>query len=189
MNNTFNIFMAGVGGQGIILASDIVTQVAMNAGFDVKKSEIHGMSQRGGSVFSHIRFGNRVFSPVIPEKEADIFLSLEQMETLRWLHLTNSNTQVIVYNTKILPAEVKEYPVGIEEELKDKFRNLLLINPDTILQKIGATKFINVALVGIISNYLSFSLDNWKDAINKEVPSGTFDDNWKAFLTGKDLYK
>ena len=187
MEKIFNLFMAGVGGQGIILASDIITRAAMNANFDVKKSEIHGMSQRGGSVFSHIRFGNRVFSPVIPEGMADIFVSLEQMETLRWLHLVNSNTLLIVYNTKILPAEVKEYPQGIEEELKKKFKNLKIIDPEELIKKVGAQKFVNVALVGIISKYLSFDLKDWELAIEKEVPEGTFENNKNVFLIGRDI--
>ena len=182
MEKIFNLFMAGVGGQGIILASDIITRAAMNANFDVKKSEIHGMSQRGGSVFSHIRFGNRVFSPVIPEGMADIFVSLEQMETLRWLHLVNSNTLLIVYNTKILPAEVKEYPQGIEEELKKKFKNLKIIDPEELIKKVGNQKFVNVALVGIISKYLSFDLKDWELAIEKEVPEGTFENNKNVFF-------
>ncbi len=187
MKKIFNLFIAGVGGQGIILASDIITRAAMNANFDVKKSEIHGMSQRGGSVFSHIRFGEKVFSPVIPEKSADILVSLEQMEILRWLHLANSETLVILYNTKILPSEVKEYPEGIIEELKKKFKNLIIIEPEELIKKIGAQKFVNTALVGIISKHLNFDIKYWEQAIEKEVPEGTSEENKKAFLIGREI--
>lgn len=187
MKKIFNLFIAGIGGQGIILASDIIARSAMNANFDVKKSEIHGMSQRGGSVFSHIRFGNKVFSPVISEGETDIFLSMEQMETLRWLHLINSSTLIILYNTKILPAEVKEYPQGIEEELKKKFKNLIIIDPNELIKNVGASKFVNVALVGIISKYLNFEIKDWEDAIIKEIPKNTFEENKRAFLIGREM--
>jgi len=99
-----NVLFVGVGGQGIVLASDIMAHAAVLAGFDAKKSEIHGMSQRGGSVFSHVRFGEKVYSPMITEGSADILVSLEEMETLRWLDFANPRTQLIVVKTRILPV-------------------------------------------------------------------------------------
>jgi len=115
---TWNILMVGVGGQGIVTSSDILTRAAMEAGQDAKKSEIHGMSQRGGSVFSHIRFGPRISSPVIPEGGADILFSLEQLETLRWLAYASADSTVICASAQISPAGVESYPSGVLEEIR-----------------------------------------------------------------------
>ena len=100
MDKVFNLLIVGVGGQGTILASNIVTQAAMNAGLDAKKSEIHGMSQRGGAVFSHVRFGKKVYSPVIAKGNVDVLISLEEMETLRWTEFLNKDSQLIVLITE-----------------------------------------------------------------------------------------
>ncbi|HAS53817.1 MAG TPA: indolepyruvate oxidoreductase subunit beta, partial [Nitrospiraceae bacterium] len=103
MSKVTNVLLVGVGGQGIVLASDVLSLAALYAGHDVKTSEIHGMSQRGGSVFSHIRFGDKVCSPVIPEGRVDILVSLEEMETLRWLSYVNSDTRILFTKTRIHP--------------------------------------------------------------------------------------
>jgi indolepyruvate ferredoxin oxidoreductase, beta subunit len=185
----FNILIVGVGGQGIILGSDIITKAALFSGFDAKKSEIHGMSQRGGSVFSHIRFGEVVYSPVIPEGELDILLSFEEMETLRWLSYTNPDTKIIFTENQILPAETTEYPQGIKEKLSKSFKNMDTINQDEFIKKIGKPKYLNVAVLGFVSNYINLKEDAWKKAIEEEVPAGTFSENWEAFLIGKDEKK
>jgi indolepyruvate ferredoxin oxidoreductase beta subunit len=182
----FNILMVGVGGQGIITASDIITLAAVFSGYDAKKSEIHGMSQRGGSVFSHIRFGKKIYSPVIPAGEADILISLEEMETLRWLDYTNKETTVIVLDTRITPAEVKEYPSGITDELKNKYRNFVLINTEELKGRAGNILYLNVALLGLLSNFLDFPESSWRQAIKDEIPEAFFDDNWRAFISGKN---
>lgn len=189
MNNIFNILIVGVGGQGIILASDVITEAAMLAGFDAKKSEIHGMSQRGGSVFSHIRFGEKVFSPVIPESEANILISLEEMETLRWLSYVNEETKIFFMKTQILPAEINDYPQGIEEKMKKNYNNVITIIPEELIKKIGKPKYLNTALLGFVSNHINFTEDVWKKAISANVPDGTFDENWNAFLIGKGVNK
>ena len=187
MERNKNVLIVGVGGQGIILSSDILSRAAMLDGYDSKKSEIHGMSQRGGSVFSHIRYGKKVFSPVIPKGEVDILISFEEMETLRWLEYCNKDTKIFFTNTRILPSEVKEYPEGIESELKSKFDNVITIDTKQFNEKIGKPKFFNVALLGSVSKYLNLSEESWKNALNEEVPDGTFEDNWNAFNTGKTL--
>jgi indolepyruvate ferredoxin oxidoreductase, beta subunit len=187
MDKTFNILMVGVGGQGIIMASDIVSLAAMNSGLDVKKSEIHGMSQRGGSVFSHIRFGKKVYSPVISQGEADVLFSLEVMETFRWLNYANTDTAVICLKNKICPQGVDKYPEGLEEELSRTCSKLSFVDPEPLKEKIGDARFINVALVGLLSNYTSFSDSAWSDAVEEKVPKGTFDGNWNAFLAGKKI--
>jgi len=183
MDKNFNILMVGVGGQGIILASNIISRLALIHGLDVKKSEIHGMSQRGGSVFSHIRLGEKVYSPTIPEGEVDVLISLEEMETIRWIGFLNDNTRIFLTDTRILPAEVEEYPENIKEELQAKFKNFFVINQKDILEKVGKPKFLNTGILGFVSNHLQFSEDEWKQSIKEEVPEGSFDENWKAFLS------
>ena len=188
-NKVDNILMVGVGGQGTILASDILTLAALNSGYDAKKSEIHGMSQRGGSVFCHVRFGEKIFSPVIPLGQADILLSLEEMETLRWGDFTNTDSRVIVLKRKILPPNVDAYTEGIEEELSSVYKNLDLIEPDSLIKDIGNVKFLNVALLGLLSVYIDFPEDAWKESIKEKVPSAFFEENWQAFNKGKLLSK
>ena len=184
-NGVHNILMVGVGGQGIILASDILTLTAMYSGYDAKKSEIHGMSQRGGSVFSHIRFGNKVHSPTIPEGEAHILFSLEEMETLRWLSYANPESLIITLRTQIKPAMVEEYPAGIEEELRKRSKKVKFLEPVELREDIDNIKFFNVALLGVLSEHIDLPEKAWRQAIEKRVPKGSFDGNWKAFQTGK----
>lgn len=186
MDKVFNLLIVGVGGQGTILASNIVTQAAMNAGLDAKKSEIHGMSQRGGTVFSHVRFGKKVFSPVIPKGKVDVLISLEEMETLRWTQFLNRNSRLILLNNRILPANTAEYPEGLTERIKAQFDNVISIDPKEYTQKLGNAKFLNVFLLGVLSNYVDLSEDCWKDAIEALVPQGTFEKNYEAFLIGKE---
>jgi indolepyruvate ferredoxin oxidoreductase beta subunit len=183
----WNILMAGVGGQGIILASDIVAAAALEAGCDAKKSEIHGMSQRGGSVFSHIRFGRKVHSPVIPEGEADILLSLELMETLRWLAYAHAGTEFIVLKEKILPAYIDEYPGGVEEEIRGLAPRARFLDPADLAVKIGDKKYVNVALCGILAARLPLGEAAWEQAVAAHVPPGTAEANWRAFTIGKKL--
>jgi indolepyruvate ferredoxin oxidoreductase beta subunit len=182
----WNILMVGVGGQGIILASDILTRAAMEAGYDSKKSEIHGMSQRGGSVFSHIRFGKKIFSPSISRGEADILFSLEEMETLRWLDYANEESLVIVLRTMINPANVDSYPGSIEDELRKRVKRLLFLDPEELRKEIGHQKFLNVALLGVLSSVVPLFDDAWRRAIEEEVPKGSFEQNWKAFIAGRN---
>lgn len=189
LDKNFNILIIGVGGQGIILASDVITKAAMFSGHDAKKSEIHGMSQRGGSVFSHVRFGKKVFSPVIPQKEVDLLISFEEMETLRWLDYINDKSKVVFTKTEILPLETKDYPQGIEEELRKHCKDVVVIDPDELIKKIGKPKFLNTAILGVASKFIDIKEEGWKESIKEEVPNGTFDDNWSAFITGRNEVK
>jgi indolepyruvate ferredoxin oxidoreductase, beta subunit len=182
-----NILIVGVGGQGVVLASDILALASLNAGHDAKKSEIHGMSQRGGSVFSHVRFGGKVHSPVISRGEADILLSFEEMEALRWLAYAGTQTRVICTDTRIVPASLEAYPAGIEEELERCFGNLTLVDTKKTVADIGDAKYVNVALLGIVSKFVSFAEDCWQKAIRDNVPPASFDANWNAFNYGKGI--
>jgi indolepyruvate ferredoxin oxidoreductase beta subunit len=112
-----------------------------------------------------------------------MLISLEEMETIRWIEFLNKNTKIFLTDTRILPAEVKEYPENIKEELKNKFKNFFIINQKDILEKVGKPKFVNTGILGFVSNHLQFSEDEWKRSIKEEVPSGSFDENWEAFLS------
>jgi indolepyruvate ferredoxin oxidoreductase beta subunit len=180
-----NVLIVGVGGQGTILASDIFCEAALAAGFDVKKSEIHGMSQRGGSVFSHVRFGKKVHSPVIPQGGADILIALEEMETLRWLPFLNQQTKLVIATTRILPSNCETYPEGSLDYLRANWPECLVVDPATVLDGPAAQKSLNVALAGAASRHLSFSDGDWRGAIEKLVPDGTAEANWKAFQAGQ----
>ena len=188
MEKIKNILMVGVGGQGIITASDILSEAALLDGHDVKKSEIHGMSQRGGSVFSHIRYGEKVYSPTIKLGEADVLLSLEIVETLRWLAYAGKSTKLIVSETKIQPQTVKEYPEGIIESLQMNFKDFYLVNPIEINTKNGDHKVLNTTLLGILSKLIDISDTSWEKAMEMLVPKGTYESNLKAFRLGKELF-
>lgn len=187
MNNITNILIVGVGGQGIITASDIIAQAALNEGYDTKKSEIHGMSQRGGSVFSHIRFGDKVQSPLIPAHGADILISLERMETLRWIDYAGAQTQIIMSQTQILPANVETYPEGIEDILKNQFPNVHSLDLKRLKTTIENPKTINVILLGFVSKFIDISIKSWQYAMENLVPEGTYEANLKTFETGSLL--
>lgn len=186
MKTTRNILLVGVGGQGIILASDLLAQAALNAGLDAKKSEIHGMSQRGGSVFSHVRFGSKVFSPVIPEGTADVLVALEEMEALRWLQYCGKKTQLIVCRTRINPPNVDQYPAGVAGDLRKTFKSTVMIDPVAFAQACGGQKFVNTAILGVLAGSLDFPESAWKAAVDKLTPEGTAGKNWNAFLAGKN---
>ena len=185
MKDITNVLIVGVGGQGTILASDILVEAAVRAGHDAKKSEIHGMSQRGGSVFSHVRFGKTVYSPVIPKGEADFLVSLEEMETLRWQPFLNAGTRLILSTTRILPPTATEYPEGIIEALEKEFSNTSVVEADTLALDAGNKQVSNVVLLGVLAKFLDFSDDVWKDTLKACVPGGLFDVNWEAFEKGR----
>ena len=131
-NSVINILMAGVGGQGTLLASEILSEVLMQAGHDVKKAEVHGMAQRGGSVVSHVRFGKKVYSPIIPEGQADVLFGFELLETYRYLPLVKKTGAVVVNNLRIAPPSVllgkSSYPQDIERKLKDRVKNVRIVD-------------------------------------------------------------
>jgi indolepyruvate ferredoxin oxidoreductase beta subunit len=183
-----NVLIVSVGGQGTILASDIVTAAALEAGLDAKKSEIHGMSQRGGSVSSHVRFAQVVFSPVIPNGEVDILVALEEMEAARWLSMLKPGARLIISGTRILPAGAAEYPEGIVPALKEKGRDIIFIPADTLKERAGGQKYENVCILGLLSRFLDFPNLAWYAAIERLVPAGTFDANRAAFDAGAGLY-
>ncbi|MBN2565239.1 MAG: indolepyruvate oxidoreductase subunit beta [Candidatus Eisenbacteria bacterium] len=185
MDRTVNVFISGVGGQGILLASEILSDVALAHGMDVKKSEVHGMAQRGGSVVSHVRFGKKVYSPVIAEGEADLLVSFEKMEALRWVHYLSPDGTVIVNDQEIVPSGLERYPEGIDKMLSDRSPDALLIDAFKLANEAGHPRAVNTVMLGAFSNYLDFPDQDWRDAIAKRVPSKTVDINLRAFDLGR----
>ena len=170
---TKNILLTGVGGQGVILASDIISNALSKAGFDVKTSSIKGMSQRLGPVVSSIRFGEKVYSPVI--SKADYFLGFELLETLRYIDYLNKDGIGIVNNYK---ARIENYPKGIIKRIKKN--NVVLLDG----QKISDTKVINLLFLGILSRHLGIEKRFWIESIKEVIPEKDVNINLKAFEEG-----
>jgi indolepyruvate ferredoxin oxidoreductase beta subunit len=194
MNNaTKNILMAGVGGQGVILASEIVAEAVMLSGFDVKKSEVHGMAQRGGSVTSHVRFGKKVYSPIIRDGNVDILFSFELLETLRFLPVLKDDPIILVNQQKILPPSVTlgqdTYPEKIAEQLQEKYPRFKLINAPALALQAGNARAVNVAFVGALSRYLDVPESSWHAAIEAMLPPKLVEVNLKAFTLGRETHQ
>jgi indolepyruvate ferredoxin oxidoreductase, beta subunit len=186
-----NILLVGVGGQGILLASEILAETFMLAGYDVKKSEIHGMSQRGGSVVSHVRFGAEVFSPIVPEGEGDILFGFELMETYRALPLLKKGGAVVANDLKIPPPAVlmgKEvYPADLAERIRERFPDFLLVDGQKLAAAAGNVRAANTALLGAVSRRLEVAEEHWLAALEKMVPPRARAVNVKAFQMGRSL--
>jgi indolepyruvate ferredoxin oxidoreductase beta subunit len=186
---TTNILLAGVGGQGILLASEVLSEVCLMAGLDVKKNEIHGMSQRGGSVVSHLRFGEKVYSSIIPEGEADILLSFELLETCRYLVQLRPQGRVVVNDWKIAPPSValgkQAYPDNLIETIRSQFAAVTVVNGLDLALETGNAKTVNTVLLGAMSNILDFEEQMWLTALEKMVPAKLLDINLKAFAAGR----
>lgn len=188
---TTNIFLSGVGGQGTILASNILGQVLLNAGYDVKKAEVHGMAQRGGDVTTHFRFGKKVYSPLIREGEADYLVSFELLEALRYINWVKPGGKVILNNYSIFPPAVSlgkmEYPKDVDQTFRKHFKeNAFLINGSDIARKLGNIQAANVVLLGAFSNFFpKLNADQWTEAIKELLPSRLHKINLKAFYEGR----
>ncbi|QAR33077.1 indolepyruvate oxidoreductase subunit beta [Geovibrio thiophilus] len=183
-----NILMIGVGGQGTVLSSDIVCDVALAGDADVKKSEIHGMAQRGGSVVSHVRIGAKVLSPVIPIGEADIVISFENMEFLRYPEYAGKNTSLVVSTHRIYPPSVaggqEAYPAEQTEDTKKAFKEVFEIDAMKTATAIGNSKVAGMVMLGKLAALLPFDADLWRAVISKKVPPKTVDMNLAAFNAG-----
>lgn len=187
---TKSVLLVGVGGQGTILVSKLLTSGLVKAGFDVKMSEIHGMSQRGGSVSTHVRYGEKVYSPVTEEGEADLLISFEKMEAIRWLKFLKPEGHLIVNNYKINPLPVligKEiYPEKeIDEELK--FLSATVINAFDKASEIGNIRVMNVILLGTVVKMMNLEDIDWEEIIRNNVKKKFIDVNIKAFNEGIKL--
>lgn len=182
-----NIMVVGVGGQGTLLTSRIIGKTALNAGFDVKLSEVHGMAQRGGSVVTFVRYGKRVYEPVCEEGSVDILISFERLEALRYAHFLKKDGVMIVNDTRIDPMTVvigaKTYPEGILEGLKSE-HTLYTIDGGKIAKELGNSKVLNSVVLGLAAKHIGFSEDEWLETLKATVPPKTIEINTLAFKAG-----
>lgn len=189
MKDTKNILLVGVGGQGTILVSKILSTGLMEAGFDVKMSEIHGMAQRGGSVSTQVRYGSEVSSPIIGVGEADILVSFETMETLRWLEFLKPDGVVVINDFEIASAPILmgklDYPQGLVELIKGKAKTKV-IGAGKIAEELGNQKVMNVVLLGALIKSMKLTDIDWEAVIKDQVKEKFVDINIKAFNKGMD---
>ncbi len=190
-NKITNILIVGVGGQGVLLASELLSETAMAAGYDVKKSEVHGMSQRGGVVTSHIKFGKKVHSPIIPYGQTDLLIAFEEAEALRAVDWLKKDGWAAVSTTRLVPPIASggkfHYPEDPISDLKKKLHNVIAIEADQIARELGDSRLVNTLLLGAISNHLEFENSLWEEVIRKKVKAKFVDMNLKAFARGKEL--
>jgi indolepyruvate ferredoxin oxidoreductase beta subunit len=186
-----NIFLSGVGGQGTILASNILGEVFLKAGYDVKKSEVHGMAQRGGDVTTHFRFGKKVYSPLIKYGDVDFLISFELLEAARYINWVKPEGKVIINKQEILPPTVSlgqmAYPNDIEKTFKKYFRNhVWIVNGQEIARKLGNIQAANVVLVGAFSNFFpEIKEEQWTNAIKELLAAKLHELNLRAFHEGR----
>ncbi len=182
-----SIMIVGVGGQGTLLASRILGNTLIGAGYDVKVSEVHGMSQRGGSVTTYVRFGEKVWSPIIEKGGADIILSFELLEALRALPYLKRDGQIIVNAQQIDPMPVitgaAEYPKGIEEALREHAK-LTAVDALALAREAGSIKAVNVVLIGLLARNTSIPREQWEETLRTTVPPKFLAINMKAFELG-----
>ena len=183
-----SVMIVGVGGQGTLLASRILGDAMMDQGFDVKVSEVHGMSQRGGSVVTYVRYGDKVYSPVIETGEADVVLAFEQLEAARFLPYLKVGGTVVTSTQKIDPMPVvtgdKAYPQGILEEMEGKGVNVLAVDAMSLAEEAGSQKAVNVVLIGATARRLGGDKELWLSAVERCVPQKFLEMNQKAFELG-----
>ena len=187
MSKVTSILLVGVGGQGAILVSKVLTQGLIEAGYDVKMSEVHGMSQRGGSVSTQVRFGEKVYSPIIGRGEADIMVAFEKMEAVRYAEFLKPDATVIVNDYEIVPMTVAtgemEYPQGLTEELKANY-NTLAINAGQIAIEQGNARSMNIVLFGAMVKALKMDNIDWEGVLRKVLKPSILEVNLKAFRAG-----
>ncbi len=187
-NEVQSILFAGVGGQGILRASDIICEVIMEAGLDVKKSEVHGMAQRGGCVTSHVRYGKKVYSPLAEPGKIQTLVAFEKMEALRYLKFIKNDAVIIANTEEIYPPEVNmgdvPYPQEVIAFLKKHYGKVISFNAAELAHKVGSIKTANVVLLGAISNLMNIDKSVWESVINKSFPEKLIKMNLNAFQMG-----
>jgi indolepyruvate ferredoxin oxidoreductase, beta subunit len=186
-NKVKNILLVGVGGQGTILVSKILSSGLLNAGYDVKMSEIHGMAQRGGSVSTQVRFGKKVFSPIMGHGQADILVSFEMMEALRWMKYLSPEGKVVINDYQIPSAPILfgkvDYPEGVAQLISGKV-NATIIKASEIAAKIGNARTMNIVLFGALVKSMQLTEIDWESAIRDNVKANMVDINISAFKAG-----
>lgn len=183
-----SIMIAGVGGQGTLLTSRVLGTAALKAGYDVKMSEVHGMSQRGGSVITYVKIGSDVKSPIIEKGEADILLCFEKLEALRWLDYAKKDGAIIINDQKIDPMPViigkATYPDNIIKNITSRFKNVCAIDALETAKKLGNLKVLNIVMVGLMAKSTDIPEETWREAIRETVKEKFIDINLKAFDEG-----
>ncbi|MBQ6540693.1 MAG: indolepyruvate oxidoreductase subunit beta [Oscillospiraceae bacterium] len=186
---TKNIMIVGVGGQGSLLASKLLGRLLVNEGYDVKVSEVHGMSQRGGSVVTYVRYGDKVCSPVVDEGEADFIISFELLEAARWLPFLKKDGRIITSTQQVDPMPVitgaAVYPEDLVNKMQATGANVDAFDALSLAQEAGSSKAVNIALMGRVSKYFDFSEETWLKAIEECVPPKFLELNKKAFALGR----
>ena len=188
MTNKTDILITGVGGQGTILTGRIISALAISEGLDVKTAETHGMAQRGGSVITHVRIGEKVYSPLIPQGDADILLSFEKLEALRWLPLLSPEGTVIVNTQELEPQPVltgvMDYPTGIREEIASKVGRLIEVDALAMEPVKENPRTVNIFLLGILAHLMPFEKEKWLAVMEQEIKAKLVEINKKAFEAG-----
>jgi indolepyruvate ferredoxin oxidoreductase beta subunit len=185
------IMIVGVGGQGTLLTSRVLGTLALKAGFDVKVSEVHGMSQRGGSVVTYVKFGKKVYSPLIDKGEADLILAFEKLEALRWVDYLKPNGKLIVNDQRLDPMPVitgkAKYPASIIRRLQEKIPETTAVDALAIAKECGNIKAANVVLLGLVAKTSAIAKETWLEAIQEVVPAKALEVNLKAFEAGYNI--
>ena len=188
--DTRSIMIVGVGGQGTLLTSRILGGIITMAGYDVKLSEVHGMAQRGGSVVTFVRYGEKVYEPIVEEGCADVLIAFERLEALRYAHFLKPDGVLIVNDQRIDPMTVvtgaMEYPEGIIEKLSAKYQ-VISLDAMEEAKKLGNTRVFNTIIVGVAARHMDFDKEQWLNVIENTVPAKTVDINKLAFETGYAL--
>jgi len=187
---TKNIMIVGVGGQGSLLASKLLGRLLLDAGYDVKVSEVHGMSQRGGSVVTYVRFGEKVYSPIIDKGQADVIVSFELLEAARWTEYLKPGGKIITNTQQINPMPVITGAASYPENLVDKMRaagiDVDAIDALSLAEQAGSSKAVNIVLMGRLSESFDFTQEQWQEAIAKSVPEKFLSLNQTAFSLGRN---
>jgi indolepyruvate ferredoxin oxidoreductase beta subunit len=193
MAKVTNCLLAGVGGQGILLASALISEAAMDAGMDIKNNEVHGMAQRGGSVTAQIRFGEEVYSPLIKRDSADFLLALEVIEALRYADFLSPDGLALVSTQRIIPITVSagpfDYPEDPEILVKKRLKHYILCPFLDIARDLGESRAANVVMVGLLSRFLPFQDHIWSEVLERHIKPGYLDINRKAFQAGRDFHE
>ena len=188
---TKNVMIVGVGGQGSLLASKLLGKLLLTKGYDIKVSEVHGMSQRGGSVVTYVRFGDKVYSPVIDKGQADYIVSLELLEAARWTEYLKPGGKIITNTQKINPMPViigaAEYPENLVEKMAAAGLDVDAMDALTLAEDAGNAKAVNLVLMGRLSRYFDIPEEEWMAAIEASVPPKFLELNKKAFLLGRNV--
>lgn len=191
MGRVYNLLFAGVGGQGSLLGAEITSIAATLAKFDVKQTEVHGVSQRGGSVETHVRFGEKVFSPTVTPGEADMVIGLEKLEALRFAHYVNMDTGAVLLNDfEIIPASVagaeEDYPHRVIDYLREKGHSVISLPASEMARELGDARMANVIMLGALSARLPIPIDVWQKSLQLRLPPQYLEMNLQAFAAGQE---